>query len=395
MLNTSLPRIPSLPVTSLLHMCESFALCYLARYSSAVIPARVAQSFQRAWAMTHLARVPGSGAGRPTFVLAIWQDDSLTRITVAIEGMRTAQQLHASWVGYNTLVVSDGRRVYHAYKTFGDEIWALLLANTTFTNAINQPRVQLCFTGFSLGAAIAEYMADLHNGAGPAVSLVQLSKWASPRVGNAAWVDRSHLPADRQNFYVTNDPIWRFPRQTTHQMNLREAPWTQGYTNFARNSPEKTLNLVDGSVHRGAYEDSLYQQLRYVRWMTETFNSLNPWYYHHANSYRLMLFNASHPSSAQAEAEAFWRFQFLEYDDDNSWHANYSRELATWDTMTELADPPPPDVTYPVFPEWQAHQVDFAARGHTQPLPVVTESQSSLRTPLPTGAWRPRRSRDF
>lgn len=393
MINRSLPRLPWSSVRSKLNQCECFSLCLLARYPQNGVSARPLQSFQRAWGMNILKRVAVVPGGRPGYVVAIWNTGAFTRVTVAIEGMRTIAQLHATWVGYNsTAIGSEGARVFHAYNTFANTIYTELLADPDVAAALAARNVGFTFTGFSLGAAIAEVLSNLFilNHSNPSY---QLSKWASPKVGNAAWVNRTQLPADRCSFYTNEDPIWIYPYMTLHQLDTRSAPWSQGFTSFAANNPEQYYNM-QGLASFQSRVDTLVVYLRYSASTNSPITPTNPWYFHASEAYRLMLFNDCE-NGGLAGLEAHYRFRFLEYEFDNNWWENYTTGQETWDGLDQVSVPPPPDFAVPEEPALDERR-GIMAGSHTVPqVPVVTGQDNTNRLPVPAAAWMPRRTRDL
>lgn len=393
MIDRQLPRLPWSPVRGTLKIGECFALCYLAKYNTNGIETRSRTSFERAYAMNILKRVASVPGGRPGYVVAIWNDPGLTRITVAIEGMRTYSQLQVAWEGFNTsLVAGTPGRVLAAFQTHADTIKAELLADDDFTEAFNRNNVGLTLTGFSLGAAIAEVMSVKFQQTHPNRQY-QLSKFASPKVGNASWVNRTQFPSDRNSFYLRNDPIWNYPYVTLNNINNREFIWTQGFTIFAKNDPAVTYNM-QGVCVQDQQNDSLLHNTRSSISGLGAVNPDNVWYYHKSEAYRLMLFNDTYQfPTVRDEAQA--RFMHLEFQDDNNWFRNYSVGQETFEGLTELADPAPADTEVPVVAAIEAQLVTNAQRTHTQTLPVPNSQDNAVFQGLPQGAWRPRRTRDF
>src|SRR6185295_603081 len=162
MLSGSLPRQAWSNARSKEAREECFALCYLASYSDVGIATRSFVSFQRAWGLDNMQRrevVPG---GRPAYVIGYWPGINLGRLTVAIEGMRTTSQLWQAWVGYNSVnAAGQNGRVFNAWKLHAETIYGELLANTAFMEVFNRLNTAVTLTGFSMGAAVAEYLSFL------------------------------------------------------------------------------------------------------------------------------------------------------------------------------------------------------------------------------------------
>jgi hypothetical protein len=393
MLSRSLSRLPWSPVQDKLHQCETLSLVLLSRYANGTIPARVYESFVRSWGMSYLLRFPAVDGGRPGYVIAMWPDDGLNRITIAIEGMRTPNQLRTAFGGFNSAVFAPNPgRVYEAFLTHANTIYAELLAHTSFMSVFNRNNISVCFAGFSLGAAVAEVLSQKFlNIHGP--KRYQLSKWASPRVGNAAWASQENLIFDRCNFYTLNDPIHLFPYVTLANISTRAFDWAPTHTNYAQNSPRLTLDL-SGRADLTPQDDG---SLAYTRACIAAQGAMTPanvWYWHKSDAYRLTMFNSLNGPGV-ANAEGTLRFQTLEFDDDNGWQFNYQDGQQDYAGLTQIYDPPPADRVVPSQPEIEAHRMD-AARSHTIPqTPRAGAGDNFNGTPVPRGLWVPRRVRDL
>lgn len=394
MIDRSMLRLPWSPVQGKLNQTETLGLTLLARYNAGAIPARVATSFRRAFAMDFLERHPVVPGGRPGYVVSIWNGDGMKRITVAIEGMRTPSQLWAGWAGFNSVLVAGSPgRVFHAFDTYADTIRAELLNSSDFTAAFNSPNVGVCFAGFSLGAAVAEVLAVKFRAASPQRQY-QLSKWGACRTGNGAWVNGNQFPSDRGNFYCVNDPVFHYPYMTMHQLNVREALWSQGWTNFAVPTPSQVF-YMSGEAAPNLVEDRLISHLRSQIDTQRAITPENPWYYHRAEAYRLMMFNSCELGHAATALEAHYRFRFLEYDDDNNWWGNYTTGQITYEGLTQLLGSPPADTAVSPEPEADLRREQRAAQHTLRQVPVADAQDNFNMQPLPRGAWMPRRVRDF
>lgn len=388
-----MPRLGQLDANHVMKQAECFSLCYLSRYPDEAIPPRVDASFKRAWGMTTLYRKPAVTGGRPGYAVAIWPDAGLTRVTVAIDGIASASQLRTHFGTQVSVRYAPARgRVLQSFAAYADTIYAELMANAFFLDGFNRLNTQITFTGFSMGAALAEVLSVkcfLAHGA----KRYQVVKFGSPRVGNAAWASPENLMWDRLDVYVHNDPIHLFPYSTFKYSGLLAPDLDNIITSYAQNAPVATRTIV-GENSTTPQADSTYAYSRAGIAGLAAMTPDNVWYYHFADAYRLMLMNRT-AENIQGLSDEWFRFHFLEFDDDNQWGTIFTTGQETYAGLTGLADPPPSDFQVPSNPALEAMQVNLAARGHTPQTPRPTPLQANNNKTLPMGLWRPRRTRDF
>lgn len=346
MLADQLPAIPFSPDYNLEFTSECMALTYLAGYNDQAIQPRVMTSFQRAYAMTNILMRPFVPDGAPGYCIAIWNDESVQRVTVAIEGTRSDAQLRRFWGGYQaTQVTAPNQWVFEPFEAHAATIFAALLADPVFAGVLAQNGYVFTFTGHSLGAAVAERLAAKLKAYRPA-KVIKCVKFGSPRVGNRSYVRNLSQNIWRENWYYNRDPVDVLPY-------------------FTLSSDSNFLNLVgasgtwyaqDGNATRidprGYYLDPFHaggaiQAAQYLRSFGQPRTIDNAWYDHLAKSYRYGFLAYTNWYNSLAK----WRFRYLEFNDENGWGINFNNQGTWTDAMQALIspDPDPVDVDCPQF----------------------------------------------
>jgi len=396
MIDRTLPAVENFQGISDFHAAQCFAFCYLASYNHDAIPARVQLSMSRAWDYDSLLAVPRVVGGRPAYTVAIWNNTRVKRVIVAIEGMTSLGQVWTAqngWSGVNPAGM-DGW-VQSSFDAHSLTITAELVANAPFMNAITVPGCQLQFSGFSLGAAIAEVLAAKFDKT-YADLRVQLYKFASPMVGSGTWANSRQMPGVRWNYYCAYDPIFLLPYGLLRSINrLYTVPFANVMF-FAPNRPLSNLNfrfepIEPRNFNNGArgMDENYFNYVDACGMTHATMNERNWWWWHDREQYRAMFCGLV----SKLDNHWHYRFRYLEFDDDNQWGQQYRPGDQFLPFFKEIADPAPSAVV--------ASVEDAHVGGHDEEelhvggLDDDQERQGeSLTRPqqFPNNAWRPRRS---
>lgn len=370
--------------------CECFALTYLASYNTNDLGTRTRESFRRAYAPDTLMVVPRVPGGRPAFSFAKWTGAALPRMTVAIEGMTSLSQLWVSQSGTAAAAMTPlPGYVYGAFKTYAETIYNTIKNDPVVFGAGFLPQTGIQFTGFSMGAAIAEIVATLFQKDFPTLN-VRLWKFASPRVGNAAWTQSVERVVNTENTYVGRDRIDVIPYMTNTEIAFFDNPLNRFHTLYARNEPFERIDIQGRPINTDN-GDGLRQYLEVIGDRNRTVESSNFWLWHNYDAYRLALCNqaVNHNSDSQD------RFRYLEFDDDNGWQVNYRGGAVAWAGLKEMLGTNPPNFVNAVPKDVAEARVQALA----QPIiPQDPMRQGQTAIPpgrRPVGTWIPRRTRDF
>lgn len=382
MIAEQLPPVEFTPNYNLEFTGECLALCYLAHYNDVVLQPRVETSLKRAYAMDDIRLRAYVSGGRPGYAIVRWDNDDAKRITIAIEGMRTFNQIRSLWNGYSATnyAPTDGV-VYNSFQTFAQTIRDELLADPNFYTFWGRPGYTFTFTGFSLGAAVAELLGDYMKANNPR-PVVKVVKFASPRVGDRRHVARLNRSVFRENWYFGRDPVDILP-YVTPNANLLEVAigWRMGVW-FAQD-PDATR--ID---NRGHYLDPFHvggavQSASYLREFTRPYDQSSAWYDHSQKSYRhaFMVYAEWYNSLAK------WRFRYLEFNDENQWGLQFNNQATYTAAMEQLVSPQPDPVNVDC-PQWtQLRDGGADAAKNDRPrLPIQNFDRVSNGTAI-GGTW--------
>lgn len=390
MIDRDLPRLGWRNRFAVDELVEAFSYTLMASYDPAEFTARHNQSVWRAWGtndVQYFARVLG---GRPGYRIAYFVNPGVSRITVAIEGMHTLSQLWAAFLGANSISAAPlPGVVYHAFQTYANTIKAELLANEQFTAVFSGANVGVCFTGFSLGAAVAEYLSASFIATHPAQQY-RLIKFASPRVGNSDWVNNAELPLETVNVYAHSDPIDLIPRCTMRQLELRLFAHLETLTFYAKNLRQQRLSNA-GNFDLNEHEDTYANYVRACIGARGAMIPTNPWYWHNIQAYRLCLMN----SIASLRTLLPSRLRYMEFPGDERWGQNYRPGTLDFAGLVEPADPQTAEVEVPNNDDEELMHTTRAAAPIIQQVPMRegTSPRPVVRPPQPL--WVPRRTRNL
>lgn len=338
MLTNQMPEIPYTVTTGDLQRFEALAFSCLASYNSVARGERCITSFQRAFAVNEIGFVGRVVDGRPGYLVADWNHKPQPKVIVAIEGATSAGQIAEFWTNNLAATITGlTGRVFAKFAQHADAIYPLLTGNPTVQWALNTPGVPIIFTGFSLGAAIAEILAERFKLANPRKAM-KVIKFASPRVGDLAWVNGRSRLVLRDSVYVGRDPIDLFPYFTGPLAGFSVlAPQFVSAT-WAISSEGTRMPLsADQAPSNTLHENSLVSVVQHALNFARTMDASNPWIEHSLWYYYLaFLFkewgNRNHNMSAR-----LWN---LEFPDRNDFGGQFLGEPAPTDAMLALHDPP-------------------------------------------------------
>jgi hypothetical protein len=396
-LTRALPPVERTADISAEELAEAMALVYLAYYNTADFEPRVDTSHKRAFGLDTLRRFARSGS-TPGFVVAKATLAHRNTMTIAIEGTTSLGQIDPILQQFNTVPQNTPARCYAPFVTYRDDIWAQMLADNIIAAAIAEGTYITTFTGHSLGAAIADLLAFKWKQTYPAKP-VRLIKFGAPRVGTPGYVNRTNdIVGQRMNVYTALDPIHLFPSALTFTFGLFNLAGTAARINavseqncwqFNPNMNSFRIANLDSPMSSGHFLT--------VGQLAATLNSANPWYWHFMKSYRLAMMNWC----GHARDRAFYRFNFLETPDENSWQVRWGPQTAQWDTMDSsprLISPQPADTEPETRPVGDVSTgVGIGGGDWGDPADVVAErprTNIQLAAPLqpaPVTAAEPRR----
>lgn len=320
-----------------------FAYANLAYYADNSFPARVLESFRRAWFHDSVTRVPGVPGGRPPFLVVPFSSNGANVLVVAISGTNSLWQ----WTGltdnpaWADPIIGTPCRTATVYNRHAAAIKTILDADQDFLTAKNTPGWRVVFTGHSLGGALAEVLAKQYRGAGFANALF-VEKFASPRVGDTRFRDAWSRDILVRSQYLEYDPIDIFPFNANVIAEFADQTYRQPETLLVPDAMEYRFNRRG----EGAFKPLVVQNANAVRLAAELVGELaidSIWRDHLVSVYRLALSNQLWPQRNRMT----YRFLHYELPDNNTWGANFTPGPEITDAMKQLLIIPPDDVRVP------------------------------------------------
>lgn len=340
--------------------------------------------------MATLEAVPRVDAGRPAYVIATWNNNGIRRATVAIEGTTSLGQYAdvAAGIGVASTLVGTGR-VFSTFQTRAQQILLALNLNANLNAVKAVADAPIIWTGFSLGAAIAEYCGQASyviGGRRP----ISVYKFGSPRVGNRTWVSACEQNNSRTGFYCGNDRIDLLPFTTPSGQVAAPLQWETAIVSYERDVHQGRFDRF-GAEFGDTLQHTLIAHLDVVRRIRVIGDPPDPWADHDYNVYRYMM-----TSFARALTPLnYKRFAFVEFADDNSWGVRFPTARGVVSGTAFLADPPPADEVVAVDGQVEDALTRYYA-GRPAPLPAMPAAPRQVTTPpRPLGTWEPRRVRDY
>lgn len=357
MLATALPPIHFDRWRFLNHELQSFAFCYLASYNDADPPARVVTAFQRAWGMTDLIRIPRVNGGCPGAMVSRIQYPWGNHVTIAVEGMRSVTQLVTIFT-YETdsvFVAAVPGYVISLAKTYGDLLMTALNANATISSWLAPQTTQVTFTGYSMGAAIAEYLGYFYAQTLPNKQFF-LRKFASPRVGARSWVTNKPANLDKWSTYHWGDNIHMLPATAPANTSVVGFRVPVGITPYMLDDAPCVLDRT-GQRGPGPRDSSVEDKMNFIaaflrarQLPAETqqhcdgntrVSGFESVYFHGMNSMRL-LFNIR---ARRMDDLGELRFNYLEFPDENIWQRDWTPRNVWQTAWVGVEDPGPAPFT--------------------------------------------------
>lgn len=320
-----------------------FAYANLAYYADSAFPARVLESFRRAWFHDSVTRVPGVPGGRPPFVVVPFSTNGANVLVVAIAGTTSLWQ----WVGLTDVpafqdpVIGTPCRTATVYNRHASAIKAILDEDPDFLTAKNTAGWKVVFTGHSLGGALAEVLAKQYRGSG-FYNSIYVEKFASPRVGDARFRDAWTRDILTNSYYLEYDPIDVFPFNANVMAEFADQTYRYPETLFVPDAMEFRI----GRNGNGAFKPSVVQNANAVRLAAELVSDLaidSLWRDHVIAMYRLALSNQLFPQNNLMK----FRFLHWELPDNNAWGKFFVPDVEISAAMLGLRSPPPDDEPVP------------------------------------------------
>lgn len=259
----------------------------------------------------HFPRIPN---GRPAWALMLWDGPDVYKAVIAIEGaMTTSQITHCRRNAFATFANPLTGMFFGTFVTQSAVIQAEMAAHTQLHEAWIDRRYKWTYTGFSLGAALAEMLAEFHSAAFPSDHL-ELCKFASPRVGNLRYMNNRGRNILRRSYYNGNDPIDVYPSASAAlDLGIWPPQGAFGFQGFVSDGSAERFTW-EGETLPPFHEGGIIAMAQY----SNTLNSMNhpasPWYDHLLGSYRFML-----KQKAFRETHETWaRFNSWEGPNENN-----------------------------------------------------------------------------
>lgn len=321
------------------HLCQSFALAHLASYNNPGPQAHVWEtSFYRAFAINNFVWWPRVPGGRPAVVMAYIPYGLTAHLVVAVEGMTSLSQIWSAWTGAHTYVpVPNLPGVVHGtFKSYADDILALVYANSYWANVINERTTFVTFCGFSMGAAVAEIMAYTHRKTYRSQAIF-CHKFGAPRFASDIWVNRRDAGVSHQSIYLGGDPVTDLLVRGMTRTSDGVFGMPNGVTENVLDPNAESWTLFgerDGVPPPISNRSALhsYAQSR------QAITNANPWRNHLGKAYRYMFCRYASRSADLLNL----RMLYLEYPDESNWQLIW-RNLTPPDfSGLEILIPPPP-----------------------------------------------------
>lgn len=320
-------------------MGEAWALTHLAYYATSGLTARSTESFKRSYAMDSIAATPRVPGGRPGFVVSKWDSDDIQKIVIAIEGATDWQQILQ--ISEATALANFGavanRRILQLFETYRGEISVQLGLAGVPAWIDSKASARVVFAGHSLGAAMAELLAEGYAALYPN-RYVSCYKFGAPRIGNEVHVNNLLPLYNRLSVYAHTDPIQLIPNVGIPR-NAAGAFATNLPVGFLR--PDgRGRGIGDDGLQSSPYESlPLDQVIRIIAQVNAASVPSNPWYWHHRNAYRYVI-SQLFPDRLTMEP---LRFRHWELPDENSWGYAYRRNQGITEAMLAFGAPAPAD----------------------------------------------------
>lgn len=339
MLSNQMPEIPFTPATGDLQRFEALAYCIMASYSGEAVAPRVLLSFQHAFDVATVTQVPRVVGATPGYTIASYVGKPQPKMIIAIEPTTDRRQIIDLWgTNARVAVASNPGLVFSPFAVHANSIFTQLQANSSFVAARNTPGLPIIFTGFSLGAAIAECLAERF-GAIYQTKPIKCIKFASPRVGNAPWVANRQRNVFRDAVYFERDPIDLFPFSTVGVPGLASMTPVPPAAQWVNSTEGKRLSIEPHRTPLPTHpEDGLGASAAATLALSRPMNQFNPWFDHDPWRYYLA-FMMNDWGNRNWNLAA--RMLFLEFNNRNYFGQGWLGESIATAVMTTMRVPDP------------------------------------------------------
>lgn len=294
-------------------------------------------SLVRSWAWDTFQVLPRVEDHAPCTVIAKRLEGKDKRITVAIEGTQTLNQIMGNWTGGAIEVWHTG--FPYTYKPFNDRATEVLAALDVagFDDLLEaNQQCQVIFTGHSLGAAIAELLCFFYRTQKPHLNY-QLWKFGSPKIGTGNWRRTVEQTLYDTSFYTQDDPMSVFPNYLPPRgvASYLLPAFNTGL--LVRDNHEWRVR-PSGSVGANSLFGDVQTAMGLARLFSEPFYTPeNPWYWHRLNGYRYTITQMLNRVGGLEAA----RFRYFEAPTENNWGWAYQQDRGITPEMLELLSPAP------------------------------------------------------
>lgn len=365
MISASCPRLRVGQLFDFGPEIEAFALTYLAQYNAEAMQPRVLTAFQRAWGMSSITYIPRVAGNEPGLCYAVYNGDGVNKVVVGIEGITNWRQLWSSSSGSlnPTTIAGTQGQVWGLAATYAAAIMAKLQADDAFMHEFTRPNAVLHWGGFSMGGAIAEILTERFHLLRPG-KLMRLFKWGAPSVGTARWNESRFSRVFALSTYLETDPADNFPAAGLRLgfdgfLSSPIAPIRYAY------DPNQTIWDRRGAHVRAIRGHFIGGVVGLTADYYRTLNEDNPWFWHSMDQYRNMYCEMLYERNDLLK----YRFNYLEFNDENSWQVNFAPGRGFQPDMKTVLGTQPPDVR--PFNATVAAQVT----AEVQPQPIAVQDQ--------------------
>lgn len=344
-----------------------FAFCYLASYAHQEIPTRVLTAFGNSYSLANVWRWPRINNVRPN-MLAVRQIYPWgSHIIIAIEGTTTTTQIALQTVGSAAAEAIDtpAGRVPQFYKVAATAMAQLIAQTPDLVAVMGNPTTQITFTGFSMGAAIAEIMAATTAALAP-TRTIRLRTFGKTRVGNYEWHNNRPRTLNNVCVYNRGDRMHCLPNDGV-RMHTFGPVLILGVPTYFQPDPAAAVWNGDDLAIASIPATNGIDQTNWIAGYLAPMNTLNVCYPHLMNSYRHM-FCKTFRNDRGVDG---LRFRYLEFPDDNKWQTAWEA-TPTWSRdWLGVLDPAPADIEEPaqVVNEMRLHNAQPPDQGpNARPL---------------------------
>lgn len=343
MIGVNMPAIRPDATLDLTEAIEAFSYCMLASYNAAGVTGRAETSYRRSWGLLDINYFPRVAGGRPAFLIARYDLDPYPRAIVAIEGVSSiSNYFNLIWGQGAVTVTGCAGRVFIPFANYAAEINTILADYSPFVvGPLVRQLWQITFAGFSMGAAIAEILANQWANTAAARAW-KMFTFGKPRVGNYRWLANRNASIRGLNIVNNDDPVCNVPQTAPTRITNVFSSVPSIITAFQRDHWAQRFDKRGNQLSNyGDWQDAM--AVTTAREAFRDINANNPWYDHQLFAYRLMLTNWA----AQVNASTLYRFRHLELPDNNRWGPNYDGQALVDAELIGLNIPDPEDAPLP------------------------------------------------